>query len=350
MRPLALACLLGLAAPAAAQDWATAEVCTVDKPEIVEAAFPAPGLAALDEAARTIVNGTGRFWKIETPSGAVSHLWGTLHSADPLILDLPQEVRDTIAAARLVAVEVDFVAPSREAYRDAQYPEARFNEGGDPFAAQGLGDGTIAGLDQEKSGWIRERAIELGWTEDADLILSPAGMAEMLLSDPCEDFASGVLPMQDDYIQLLGRLGGAGILGLERPDELLDDLSADGETAAAIIAVYAAYLKPVNTNAERKTGFKLYRQGRLGLMAATDAAYMDEVLGDVGSDALARTDAYLLAFRNERFLDRLAPELDRGGAVVAIGAGHIPGARGLVELLREAGYTVTRIPLPGEAE
>ncbi len=348
-RAAVLAVLTFLAGPALAQDWATVEVCTVDAPEIVDEAFSPPGRAALEEAAAGVPNGTGRFWRIEAPSGAVSHLWGTFHASDRLILDLPQPLEDVIDAARVVAVEVDFIHPSRQSYRDAQYYPSRFLEGGDPFEATGS-LGTIAGVPEEIDGWIRERGIELGWTEDMDLVLSPGGIAEMLLSDPCEDFSTGILPIQDDYIQLQGRIAGARILGLEAQTTFLDDLAERPEIAQAITAVYGSYLRPVTSNDERETAFGIYLEGRLGLMTVADSAYINEVLGDSGTQVLTLTDDYLLRERNERFLQTLLPELDQGGVVVAIGAGHLPGETGMIELLRGAGYTLTREALPGEAE
>lgn len=331
---------------APAQDWADADVCTVD-PGITAL----PGMATLEGAAANIPNADGRFWQVTAPNGAVSHLWGTWHSADPLILDLPGETRQAIETSRIVAVEADLVAKSRAAYREAQYAESRFLGPSDPFEFAGADTDSIAGLDAELSGWIRDRAVELGWSEDVMLILSPAGIAEMLLGDPCEDFANGVLPIQDDYIQLLGRLAGAEILGLEQPGRVLDDLAADEEgTAEAIIAVYAAYLKPAADNTERSALFNLYRRGRLGLLAAWDAAFVESVLGKDGPAALRKTDAYLLSVRNRRFLERLAPEWDAGDVFVAVGAGHLPGETGLIEMLRKQGYTVTRIPVSGEVE
>lgn len=333
---------------AMAQDWATVEVCTVDEARIDDAVFDPPGRAALEKVAEGIENRRGRFWQITSPDGAVSHLWGTWHSSDTLILDLPEAVRDVIEAARMVAVEVDYVFKSREEYRNAQFLEGRFNEASDPFSFT-PDDQSIAGLPAEISAWITERAIELNWTEDFELVLSTAGIAEMLLSDPCEDFSTGVLPLQDDYIQLLGRLAGAEIRGLEDPSEFLTDLTEDEATAEAIIAVYAAYLKPVTSNADRSTAFGIYREGRLGLMMAWDAAFLEQVLGPRAAEALALTDAYLIAKRNERFVERLADDLAEGGVVVAVGAGHLPGKDGLVTMLRAEGYEVTRVPLPGEA-
>lgn len=348
---LALAVLVAavaIAAQATAQDWATNDVCTVDEARIHDTAFAPATREALEAEARTIPNATGKFWRIDAPSGAVSHLWGTYHSADPLILALPEPVAASIDAAATVAVEMDTTFETRDSLRRAQMMEGRFVQGGDPFAFT-PGNGTIAGLSPEVSGWVRDRAIELGWTEDFDLVMSLPGIAEMLLSDPCEDFVQGTLPIQDDYIHLLGRLAGARILGLENRDDLVADLAADPETNAAIIATYAAYLKPTDTSAERATSFALYLEGRLGMMAAWDRAFQETVHGADGQPSLARTDAYLLDTRNRRFVDRLTDELDKGGVFIAVGSAHLPGQAGLVALLREAGYTATRIPLPGEA-
>jgi hypothetical protein len=83
---LGLAFASVFAAAASAQDWATREVCTVDKPRVHEEVFAPASLDELEQLASSIPNSTGKFWQITSPTGATSHLWGTFHSADPLIL------------------------------------------------------------------------------------------------------------------------------------------------------------------------------------------------------------------------------------------------------------------------
>jgi uncharacterized protein len=52
--------------------------------------------------------------------------------------------------------------------------------------------------------------------------------------------------------------------------------------------------------------------------------------------------ARLFDDRNRAWVDKLGPQLDRGGVFVAVGAGHFAGDHGLIELLRARGYIMTR--------
>jgi uncharacterized protein YbaP (TraB family) len=51
----------------------------------------------------------------------------------------------------------------------------------------------------------------------------------------------------------------------------------------------------------------------------------------------------LLGQRNRRMVERMQPRLKEGNAFVAIGAGHLPGEDGVLHLLEQAGYQITRI-------
>ena len=337
------------AAVAPAQDWATRETCTVDLPEIHEEALDPPGFAAIETRAADIANAAGRFWKVTAPNGAISHLWGTFRSSHPLILDLPRPVRDAISRARTVAIEVDETMESREEHRSAIHFEGYYSDASDPFANDGIGDGTIAGLPLHVSEWIRDRALDTGWSEDAEIVLSPAGLAAMLRSDPCEDFARRAFPMQNNYIHLLGILAGADILSLEKPGDFLADLKGRDETAEAIIAVRAAQLRPVADIRKRSTLLALYLDGRIGIIRDWQSAHLQNVLGQKGKDALRIADEFVLTFRNRRFRDKLAQEWPKGGVFAAIDAGQFPGEAGLVRMLRDAGLNVQRIHLAGEA-
>jgi uncharacterized protein YbaP (TraB family) len=51
----------------------------------------------------------------------------------------------------------------------------------------------------------------------------------------------------------------------------------------------------------------------------------------------------LLWARNKRWIPKLMPMLDAGSVFVAVGAAHYLGDNGLVKLLEDKGYTVTRV-------
>lgn len=348
-RSVLLATILPAAA-APAQDWATKENCTVGLPEIHEETLDPPGFAALETVAANVANGVGRFWKVTAPNGAISHLWGTMHSSHPLILDLPRPVRDAISGARTVAVEVDQTTESREEHRTAIYFDDYYIDASDPFMRNGTDDGAIAGLPLQVSDWIRARAFDAGWSEDSELVLSPAGLAAVLRSDPCEDFARGAFPTQGNYIQLLGTLAGSDMLALEKPGDFLADLKGRDETAEAILAVRAARLQPVDGNQQRSTLFALYLEGRIGLVRGWQRAHVQNVLGQKGKEAQRIAEDYMLAFRNTRFLDKLAGEFLKGRVFVAVDADQIPGETGLIRMFRNAGLNVQRILLAGEVE
>ena len=51
----------------------------------------------------------------------------------------------------------------------------------------------------------------------------------------------------------------------------------------------------------------------------------------------------LLFNRNQKWVEKLDGLLPGRSMLVAVGAGHLPGKKGVINLLREAGYTVTPV-------
>jgi uncharacterized protein YbaP (TraB family) len=344
LKPLVFALSFLVPAAAQAQDWATREACEVVSAEINPQILPDTLLASLRADAEKMPNPKGRFWRVQSPDGAVSHLWGTMHSNDPLVLDLPIIVQKRIADARIVALEFDPAFASRQAVRDHQKQEL-FRPDNDTYSFDD------SGLDPLIVDWIRTRLDGLGWGREAADYLTLPFIVENLLSDPCDDFAAGVLPDQDSLIQTLGVIGGGRILGLESPDALTDHLKdpQNQGTTLSILAVYGAYLDPMTSAANRATSFALYLQGELALGRQWEKSTLARVYGqDLADLYLKRADGFLLGQRNKTFLQTATQDLQQGGVFMAIGSFHLPGEQGMIELLRQAGYTVSRIPLPGE--
>ena len=61
---------------------------------------------------------------------------------------------------------------------------------------------------------------------------------------------------------------------------------------------------------------------------------------DDDSPLQQRLMARVLHARNQRMAQRLLPQFAQGGAFVAVGALHLPGANGLLARFKAAGYTL----------
>ncbi len=343
---LVLAGLLMIwAAPLAAQDWITPEACRVTREDADQASLPADLEPKVNVEAAAMAYGTGRLWKITAPEGKVSHIWASFHSSDPLILDLPPQVTLFVQQAQVLVLESDPRAADR------QELEERSLQAGVWLAPQDI-PWDKPWLTGDLRAWATARSLAIFHDEDAFAALTDAGLAAYLLLDPCEDFAAGALPVQDQRLLLHAHEAGVPVQGLEDWDAFLAEVGQpeQRETAQAIALVQTSSLNPDGFTSARASAFRLYREGRLGAMMIWDRIYLQAIFG---KDEAARLSdlarGYMIGERNQRFLKAMRSSLDAGGAVVAVGAFHLPGTDGLLSGLAALGYRVERVPVAGEA-
>jgi uncharacterized protein len=330
--------------PTSAQDWFTAEACAVPKAVIDPAVLSPADEADLVQRAAKVANGQGRLWQITTDGGAVSHLWGTMHSSDRAVLDLPKPVRLLIETAGVVAIESDPTPDTRAAVTELNRWDGFWKSTDADWDAR-------ADFDPDVLAWITARVADLGYDPWALGQMTDAGLASLLLSDPCEDFAGRVVPYQDNYIVTLAHIAGVPTAGLEPPLPILRDLNRPdmAETARVMVQSYGAYLAPWEGPSGRASYVALYVQGRVGEMMLWNDDFISNIYGAEKAAQFATIlDAYLLDGRNRRFVANATAMIDAGGAFLAVGTFHLPGEDGMINLLRKAGYHVERVPVPGE--
>ena len=90
---------------------------------------------------------------------------------------------------------------------------------------------------------------------------------------------------------------------------------------------------PENEVKQERAIRDMYRDGRL-----TDLAY--QVEGPNNTTSLSYSDYKVYCARNQQWVKRLQPYLADGGAFITLNAVYLGGEKGLLQLLRAAGYRV----------
>lgn len=100
-------------------------------------------------------------------------------------------------------------------------------------------------------------------------------------------------------------------------------------------------LKSISSDDKASSGDKEYKE--------LIDAYKDQDLKKLG-DMITKSDAGMMQYqdvllnnRNRNWVTKLKTILKDKAVVVAVGAGHLPGEKGLINLLRKEGYTVTPV-------
>ena len=289
-------------------------------------------LAASLAAAAKTPNAEGLLWRIERPGVAPSHLFGTMHLTDPRAAVLPPLVRQALAGARSVALELAEIAdPQGAALIGQKVVEAALVPGGDS-----LGFLADAAARRELEATIGEYGVSAEMAHQ----LQPWFLAVLVSLPVCEMARQGAGLDTVDKLVAQGRPPGARLVGLETPDEQVAALKAiDAGVAREALATVGRYRD--RREDIYATLVDLYLQRRIAALREVFVA--GGLLTPAEVEAYAAMETALRAERDPRMAARALPLLEAGGAFIAVGALHLGGADGLVERFRRAGFSVTRV-------
>jgi uncharacterized protein YbaP (TraB family) len=290
------------------------------------------GYQDLLAAAARVAAGDHLLWRIAGKDGAPdSFLFGTIHYSDDRVTDLPAAVSRALAGAGVVALEL------------AGMPQP------DDLQAALRADPTLVALPADKSLYdlltadaaaaLKQRLAAAGADPAMVARFKPWFVSILLGAPPCERVrqAAGLLPVDGVVIKLAGE-AGTRLVGLETlPEQLAIMASMPLEAQAAQLT---QIVTAVETPEDRyETLLQLYLGHRIGMMfpMIEMEARKDAELGK----AVRHMAETLIARRNANMVARALPLVEAGGAFIAVGALHLPGDQGLVELLRARGYKVT---------
>ena len=146
----------------------------------------------------------------------------------------------------------------------------------------------------------------------------------------------GFNPMQqlDTQVQLLGVQNGKEVNGFETVDfqlnmlfgtsiaeqaeDLLEAIRKEGKMAQFSVELYHAYMDQ-------------------------DIEKLHELMLDPDMGMEPEDEKEMLTDRNENWAKQLSTILPNKSVFICVGAGHLPGEKGLLNLLRQAGYTITPV-------
>lgn len=261
----------------------------------------------------------GMLWKIETPGVAPNHLFGTYHSNDPRITTLPCPVQEAFDRSASYTMEVITNGAGIVSMAEAMY----FSDGktlksvlGEPLYQETL------------------RAVEASETSAAGGINAMKPWAVMMaLSAP----RAGRGLFLDMALQFTATQRGKPTYGLETMQEqiaVFNGMNLDDQIVLLRDAVQTHQLTQVVL--EELTRAYLDRDLKALLALSEKYKPQDPRVYNLMMDRL-------LVRRNANMAERLRVRLQEGNAFVAVGALHLPGDTGLLRLLSNAGYRVTRV-------
>lgn len=289
--------------------------------------------ARLRAEADAVPNGKGIFWKIEKDGLPASWLLGTMHVTDPRVLAMPQAARMAYAEAATVIVESDEIADEKKAGAAimARPDLTMFTDGR-----------TITDfLDKDDAEKLTEGLKGRGLSLAAVARMKPWMIASFVALPACEIArkAAGAAFL-DQRLAKDALAGGKTLKGLETLIEqisALDSLPLEPQIQGLVQTVE---LGDTLTDVI-ETMSQLYLAGDTGMIMPMMRAATPQT--DEDAEAYADFEQRIVVDRNHIMATRAAPILSVGNVFMAVGALHLPGPEGVVELLRQQGFTVTKV-------
>ena len=271
-----------------------------------------PELARVPVEQTTVVYSDALLWRVVTPGGAQSHIFGTIHLSDPRVTRLPDAVSATLQQSKVFAAELDFDLDVIIAMSQAMYFQGE--ERLDELIERDLFESLSALLGRYSIPPVLVAKLK-PWAAYTTLSLPPGQTS---------------LPL-DLQLATMAREFGQEVIGLETLDEqirVFDRLSITDQLE--LLRYSVCHHDALQADIEQMIGY--YQARDLAAIVALSQQYTFA--------SYDRLSEALLEERNERLTARMMTRLEDGGAFIAIGALHLPGVGGVLDRLRKIGFTI----------
>jgi uncharacterized protein len=275
-------------------------------------------LAGNAAAARSIANGDALLWKVTTERGAINYIFGTIHSDDERVLQLKPAVQAAFAGSERLLLEI---AVTPEGVLDMM---ARLYRRDNSELKQDL----PAPLYAQTVAAFKARGLEEAWLNR----LTVWGAALSLMIPQ----STGLV--LDLHLQTQMQARDKPVLGLETVESQLAVFAdLDKESQIRMLSMALEELQRLEQTTEQMIRYYLRED------IAAIAGMEQEFHTGENRAFMERLMDRLVDQRNRRMVQAMQAHLQTGQTFIAIGALHLPGENGIVNLLQKAGYKVESV-------
>ena len=295
-----------------------------------------PSVAAeIERQAAAMPFSKGKLFKITKDGLQPSYIFGTIHTADPKATAFSPSLLAAVDGARVAAFELEEVGSLNDS-------KAMEKLGGSllrymlPQSGERLDDLFDTAQIEE----IKNAIVPYGMPKEAAGVLKPAFLGILLSVPAClrDDVAMNTV---DGALALRAKGKNIRVVGLETIEEQLESMTAFSPAVQKEMLLQAVKAAPMGADAFA-TMVSFYGQGELGLLL-TWTQHPAALSGDEESAPPKEIMEGLIDKRNIRMRDRALPYLAKGGVFIGVGAGHLPGDKGLLRLVEASGYKVEKV-------
>lgn len=293
----------------------------------------------------------GLLWKAEGAGGNTLYLLGSIHTDRSNLYPFHKQLRDIITSSELAAFELDFNS----------------QEGIDEFAAMQIySDGTT--LKDHISAELYQEVVKvlgsLGMPEAQVAQFKPWALANSFTALSMLDETSSDNAMAIDlYVNSKAANAGIPVEGVETyafQGSIFEDLSAEYQESylASTLSMYQGTDGAEDLSAEEKAAVEAALAEQNAMVDRwmdqwkardTQGFAKDYPKDDIQANSTDELNAKLFEGRDPNMIawaDRYLKQEGSHTGLMTVGAGHMIGRTGIVQGLKDLGYTVEAVPVP----
>jgi len=290
----------------------------------------------IEKSALEISHGKGLLWKIEKPGTKPSFLFGTMHMADPRLLDLDPKVLSAFDASNTLALELtEILDPEKLKEKAAGLAQFTIYTDGSTISSR---------LTPEQEKITKEnfnRRSSMPWILAKRL--KPWALMGAMALPACETARKQAgKPFLDQFLAQRADKAGMKLVGLETVKSQIMAMAGLPEKTMIIALVETAKLGD-RVDDIFETMIVLYEKEEIGQISTMLQHIGPEDDGTLNADTDASSfQQDVIDGRNITMVENAEPLLKIGGAFIAVGALHLSGDKGILNILAQKGYEISR--------